>query len=147
MTVDVKKIGRATLEKTQSKQEVPTDKIMFTELMAKGRDQMTVERLNKLVEDIEAQGKILSESRNVGDLKKFKSLVKNLMEEAVKHGLSLEERQGFNRRGRSRIYKIVTEVDKKLLDLTDAVLKKQEKGLNILERVGEIKGLLINIYA
>lgn len=145
--MEVKKVGRATLEKSQAKQEVPTDKIMFTELMNKGRDQMNVERLNKLVQEIEDQGKILSESRNVGDLKKFKSLVKNLMEEAVKYGLSLEERQGFNRRGRSRIYKIVTEVDKKLLELTDAVLKKQEKGISILERVGEIKGLLINIYA
>ena len=145
--MEVKKVSRATLDKTKQKSEVPTDKVIFTELMVKGRDQMNIERLNKLVQDIEDQGKILAESRNVGDLKKFKALVKSFMEEAVKHGLKLEERQGFNRRGRSRVYKIVTEVDKKLLDLTDAVLKQQEKGINILDRVGEIKGLLINIYA
>jgi uncharacterized protein YaaR (DUF327 family) len=147
MKMEVKKVGSATLDKTKQKQEVPTDRVMFSELMSKGRDQMNVERLNKLVQEIEEQGKILAESRTVGDLRKFKSLVKSFMEEAVQHGLRLEERQGFNRRGRSRVYKIVTEVDKKLLELTDAVLKKQEIGINILERVGEIKGLLINMYA
>lgn len=145
--MEVKKVDRAALEKTKQKQNLPADKVIFTELMAKGREQLNIERFNKLVQEIEEQGKILAETRNVGDLKKFKSLVKSFMEEAVKHGLSLEERQGFNRRGRSRIYKIVTEVDKKLLELTNAVLKKQESGLNILARVGEIKGLLINIYA
>ncbi|CAM5797175.1 MULTISPECIES: YaaR family protein [Brevibacillus] len=145
--MEVNKIGQVSTEKVKAKQEVPADKVMFSELMSKGREQLNAERFQQLISDIEEQGKILAESRTVGDLRKFKSLVKSLLDDAVKNGLSLEERQGFNRRGRSRIYKIVKEVDKKLLELTDAVLKKQEPGLRILERVGEIKGMLINIYA
>lgn len=145
--MEVNKIGQVSTEKVKAKQEVPADKVMFSELMSKGREQLNAERFQQLISDIEERGKILAESRTVGDLRKFKSLVKSLLDDAVKNGLSLEERQGFNRRGRSRIYKIVKEVDKKLLELTDAVLKKQEPGLRILERVGEIKGMLINIYA
>jgi hypothetical protein len=145
--MEVNKIGQVSNEKVKAKQEVPVDKVMFSELMSKGREQLNAERFQQLITDIEEQGKILAESRTVGDLRKFKSLVKSLLDDAVKNGLSLEERQGFNRRGRSRIFKIVKEVDKKLLELTDAVLKKQEPGLRILERVGEIKGMLINIYA
>ncbi|QRG67310.1 YaaR family protein [Brevibacillus choshinensis] len=147
MTLEVSKIGKLSREVTKPKQEVATDKVIFTELMNKGREQMDTERLHKKIQEIEEQGKILAESRTVGDLRKYKSLVKSFMEDAVKHGLALEERQGFNRRGRSRIYKIVKEVDKQLLDLTDGMLKKQEPGLRILERIGEIKGLLINIFA
>ncbi|WP_275296734.1 YaaR family protein [Brevibacillus choshinensis] len=145
--MEVSKIGKLSREVTKPKQEVATDKVIFTELMNKGREQMDTERLHKKIQEIEEQGKILAESRTVGDLRKYKSLVKSFMEDAVKHGLALEERQGFNRRGRSRIYKIVKEVDKQLLDLTDGMLKKQEPGLRILERIGEIKGLLINIFA
>ncbi|WP_289140205.1 YaaR family protein [uncultured Brevibacillus sp.] len=145
--MEVGKIGKLSREVTKPKQEVATDKVMFTELMNKGREQLDTERLHKKIQEIEEQGKILAESRTVGDLRKYKSMVKSFMEDAVKHGLALEERQGFNRRGRSRIYKIVTEVDKQLLDLTDGMLKKQEPGLRILERIGEIKGMLINIFA
>lgn len=145
--MEVNKIGQMPTDKLKPKQDVPSDKIYFSELMSQGREQLNAERFQKLVADIEEQGKILAESRTVGDLRKFKSLVKSLLDDAVKNGLRLEERQGFNRRGRSRIFKIVKEVDAKLLELTDAVLKKQEPSLRILERVGEIKGLLVNIYA
>ncbi len=104
----------------------------FQEVMGKHRDGKTYERLSQLMSKIDDQGKVLSETRTVDELRKYKQLVKEFMEDAVQFGLSLEERRGFNRRGRTKIYKIVQEVDRKLLDLTDAVLQKQKKGLDIL---------------
>lgn len=146
--MDVQRVGRTSLNKTDAKKTGPQASVSFTELMHKGRDDQAYAKLSKLMEEIEDQGKVLSEtSRTVDELRKYKSLVKEFMEDAVKLGLSLEERRGFNRRGRTKIYKIVKEVDRKLLDLTDALLVKQKKGLDILDMVGEIKGLLINIYA
>ncbi|MGO4887007.1 YaaR family protein [Anaerobacillus sp. MEB173] len=145
--MDVQRIGRAGLNRTNVKKEVATEKVSFSEVMAKGREQQTYDKLSKLMEQIEDQGKILSETRTVDELRKYKQLVKEFMDDAVKFGLSLEERRGFNRRGRTKIYKIVTEVDRKLLDLTNAVLEKEKKGLEILDMVGEIKGLMVNIYA
>ncbi|USG65313.1 YaaR family protein [Brevibacillus ruminantium] len=144
--MEVNKIGQLSVEQRKAKHDVPADRVVFSELMNKGRNQLNAERLQKLVVDIEEQGKILADSRTVGDLRKFKSLVKSLLDDAVKNGLKLEEQQGFNRRGRSRVFKVVKEVDQKLLELTDAVLKNQEPGLRILERVGEIKGLVLNIF-
>jgi uncharacterized protein YaaR (DUF327 family) len=144
--MEVNKIGRASLEKVKAKQDTSMEKISFTEVMAKKREDLVMEKLKKLMEDIEDQGNVLAESQTIEDLRKYKKLVREFLDEAVKNGLALEERRGFNRRGRTKIYKIVTEVDKKLLELTDAVIKKQEKGLRILDLVGEIKGLLINVY-
>ncbi len=145
--MDVQRIGKAGLNKVEHKKQVPTGSVTFTEVIAKQRDEKAYERLHQLMVKIEDQGKTLSESRTIDDLRKYKQLVKEFMEDAVQFGLSLEERRGFNRRGRTKIYKIVQEVDRKLLDLTDAVLKKEKKGLEILDMVGEIKGLLVNIYA
>jgi uncharacterized protein YaaR (DUF327 family) len=144
--MEVNKIGRASLEKVKAKQDTSMEKISFTEVMAKKREDLVMEKLKKLMEEIEDQGNVLAESQTIEDLRKYKKLVREFLDEAVKNGLALEERRGFNRRGRTKIYKIVTEVDKKLLELTDAVIKKQEKGLRILDLVGEIKGLLINVY-
>ncbi|SFE31917.1 YaaR family protein [Alteribacillus iranensis] len=121
--------------------------VSFTEIIKQRREEKAYERFTKMIDNIEDQGKILAESRTVEDLRKYKQLVKEFMEDAVKQGLNLEERRGFNRRGRTKLYKIVEEVDRKLLDLTNAVLSKESKGLAVLDLVGEIKGMLVNIYA
>lgn len=144
--MDVQKIGKTDLNNIKSKKIGPTESISFQEVIGKNRQEMVYEKLTKLVQDIEDQGKVLSESRTVDELRKYKKMVKEFMDEAVQNGLQLEERRGFNRRGRTKIYKIVKEVDKKLIDLTNAVLDKEKKSLDILGMVGEIKGLLINIY-
>lgn len=145
--MDVQKIGRASINKTTQKNTGTEAKVSFQEIMQQGRDNPQYERLGQLMQKIDDQGKTLSESRTVDELRKYKQLVKEFMDDAVKLGLSLEERKGFNRRGRTKVYKIVREVDRKLLDLTDAVIKEQKKGLDILNLVGEIRGLLVNIYA
>lgn len=145
--MEVNKVSRTTLDKTKAKPEAATEKTTFTEVMASKRTDLVMAKLQKLMGDIDDQGAVLAESQTVDDLRKYKKLVREFLDESVKNALALEERRGFNRRGRTKIYKIVTEVDKKLLELTDAVLQKQEKGLRILDLVGEIKGLLINVYA
>ncbi|WP_017756456.1 YaaR family protein [Calidifontibacillus oryziterrae] len=145
--MDVQKVGRTSLNKVKAKSTGPTESVSFQEVMGKNRQQMVHEKLTQLVQDIEDQGKVLAESRTIDELRKYKKMVKEFMDEAVQNGLQLEERRGFNRRGRTKIYKIVKEVDKKLIDLTNAVLDKEKTSLDILGMVGEIKGLLINIYA
>ncbi|PYZ94391.1 hypothetical protein CR194_02335 [Salipaludibacillus keqinensis] len=146
--MDVHKVGRAGLNNLNQKKQTGTEaKVSFQEIMQRGRDNSQYEKLGQLLQKIDDQGKTLSESRTVDELRRYKELVKEFMDDAVKLGLSLEERKGFNRRGRTKVYKIVHEVDRKLLDLTDAVLKEQKKGLDILNMVGEIRGLLVNIYA
>lgn len=146
--MEVNKVGRASMNKTTHANPAGTEaKVTFQEIMKQGRNNAQYERLGELLGKIEDQGKTLSESRTVDELRKYKQLVKEFMDDAVKLGLNLEERKGFNRRGRTKVYKIVQEVDRKLLDLTDAVIREQKKSLDILNMVGEIQGLLINIYA
>ncbi|GAF66305.1 hypothetical protein BTS2_3205 [Bacillus sp. TS-2] len=147
--MDVQRIAATGLGKPRSKtnQSETGASIRFKEVMSNKRDEQAQERLTALVGKIEEQGKALAETRTVEELRKYKALIKEFVGEAVEHGLSLEEKRGFNRRGRTKIYKIVEEVDKKLLALTDAMLEKEKSGLEILDMVGEIKGLLVNIYA
>lgn len=144
--MEIQKVNKAGLDKVKAKNNVPTESISFQEVMAKGRQHTVFEKMSKMAEEIEDQGKKLAEHRTVDELRKYKKMVKQFMEEAVQNGLQLEEQRGFNRRGRTKIYKIVKEVDKKLIDLANDVLNKEKSKLDILNQVGEIQGLLINIY-
>ncbi|WP_433744797.1 YaaR family protein [Falsibacillus pallidus] len=144
--MEVQKVGKAGIQRMSKKEQVASESVSFSEVMANKRGNGLYERFAKLASEIEDQGKVLAESRTVDDLRKYKKMVKSFLEDAVKNGMQLEEQRGFNRRGRTKIYKIVKEVDSKLMDLTKDVLNKEKKGLDILNRVGEIQGMLINVY-
>ena len=55
-------------------------------------------------------------------------------------------RENFlDRKGRHRVYGIVKLVDKNLDDLAEELMKEQKDQLSVLSKVGEIRGLLIDI--
>jgi uncharacterized protein YaaR (DUF327 family) len=143
----VRNIEKTNTEHIASRKAKDEASISFREVMSTRRDEMDVERLNRLMEDVDAQGKVLAQSMTVEDLRDYKKKVKEFLSEAVKYGLKIQQNRGFNRGGRMKIYKIVQKVDDKLLELTDAVINKQEKGIKVLSLIGEIRGLLLDVYA
>lgn len=134
------------LRSTDNRKNVHVDKLNFGDLVRGEGNRLTEDRLNQLLNDIERQGQILARSRAVRDFYQYKALVKRFMEEAVKFGVALEERRGTNRRGRSRLYKIIKEVDSHLMQLAEELLSEQAPTIDLLARIGEIRGLLINLY-
>ena len=143
----VKNVGKVDTSKVKVNKAKDEATISFREVMGIRRDEMDAERLNRLIQDIDEQGKVLAQSLTVEDLKNYKKKVKEFVTEAVKYGLKVQQSRGFNRGGRMRMYKTVQKVDEKLLELADAVISKEEKGLKVLNLVGEIRGLLLDIYA
>lgn len=144
--MEVQRITNRSLSRSDVKEEVAKDSVSFTSVMDKRRTDVTFERLSKKMTEIAAQGEKLADTRSVENLRKYKKMVKDFLDDAVKNGLELKEQRGFNQRGSTKVYKLVKEVDKKLIDLTNQVLDKEKKGLDVLNLVGEIKGMLLNIY-
>ena len=144
--MDVQRIGKAALLKAGRREEARKEMISFKEVIGTRRTDITLERLTKRMQEIEAQGRLLADTQSIDHLREYKKLVKDFMDDAVKNGLQLEERRGFNQRGSAKVYKLVKEVDQKLVELTNAILDKEEKGISLLGMIGEIQGLLINIY-
>ncbi len=144
--MDVQRIGMAALLKAGRREEARKDSISFKEVIGTRREDITFERLTKRMQELEAQGKVLADTQSIEHLRKYKKLVKDFMDDAIKNGLQLEERRGFSQRGSAKVYKLVKEVDQKLVELTNAVLDKEERGISLLGMIGEIQGMLINIY-
>ena len=144
--MDVQRIGKAALLKAGRREEARKETISFKEVIGTRRTDITLERLTKRMQEIEAQGRVLADTQSIDHLRKYKKLVKEFMDDAVKNGLQLEERRGFSQRGSAKVYKLVKEVDQKLVELTNAVLDKEERGISLLGMIGEVQGMLINIY-
>ena len=95
---------------------------------------------------LETQGKVLVKQRTLENLRDYKKMVKEFIGEAVNGGLQLSEKQSYYSNGNTKTHQIVEIVDQKLLELQDEVMNNEDNGLEILQLVGEIKGLLINLY-
>ena len=104
------------------------------------------EKLNGLMNDITAQGEKLSQHMDIRDMKKYRELVKDFMNEVVNRSHKFSRENFLDRRGRHRVYGIVKLVDKNLDDLASELVKDEKDHLAILSRIGEIRGLLLDIF-
>jgi uncharacterized protein YaaR (DUF327 family) len=82
---------------------------------------------------------------DVADMKRYRSLVKEFMNEVVNRSHEFSRENFLDRRGRHRVYGIVKLVDKNLDDLARELVKDEKDNMEILNKVGEIKGLLLDI--
>jgi uncharacterized protein YaaR (DUF327 family) len=104
------------------------------------------QELQELMKDITRQGNRLARSRSFRDLATFKLMVKGFLQETVKNGLNLQKSHHFSGEGQNRQLIVVKEVNDKLIDLTEEMMSKEKKTVDLLGIIGEIKGLLFNIY-
>lgn len=102
-------------------------------------------RLNQLMTQITEQGERIAKHTDIADMKRYRELVKDFMNEVVNRSHEFSRENFLDRRGRHRVYGIVKLVDKNLDDLATELLKDEKDNLTILSKVGEIRGLLIDI--
>lgn len=104
-----------------------------------------MEELQRKLEDIRLQGDRLMRSMTVRELKLYRVMVKGFLEDTLRRGIRLKETRGWDKRGRGKRYKILDEVDALLVSMGEDLLQSEEGRLELLEKVGEIRGLLINL--
>jgi uncharacterized protein len=118
----------------------------FQKMLHAYSKELTKDHLNQILQDIDQQGQKLIAQQNFHELRKYKNLVQQFMDEVSKNGIALKKTETWDPNGGSKTLKTVQVLDQKLIDLTNHVLYQQSSGLTLLERIGEIKGLLINLY-
>ncbi|MCP3033574.1 YaaR family protein [Halobacillus sp. A1] len=138
---------RTQLEGTKQQAQVNTrGKQSFDSMVQSQSRQLQEAQLNQLMKSISAQGEKVARFRSFRDLAKYKRLIKDFLEESVKYGLNVKQTHSFDLDGRSRKLTIVEAVDERLAELTEAVMDQEKQSIDLLGIIGEIKGLLINLY-
>lgn len=118
----------------------------FQQILTDSKTNLVKEQLSSLLDGIQKQGERLVQSRTAADLQKYKKLIQSFLQEVVKNGLSLEITDSFTAMNRGRRLKIIKEIDRNLLELSKKILEKEDAHIQLLDKIGEIKGLLIDLY-
>lgn len=101
--------------------------------------------LKVLYDKIEAQSNKLQDRLFIDDLINYKKLVKDFLNLTVNNSHVFFKENSLDRRGRHRIYSLVKQVDQELDELTKEFIDIEDSRLNILKKLNDIKGILMDI--
>lgn len=102
-------------------------------------------RLHVMVEEINSQGKKLAKHMDLTDMKQYRQLIRGFLNEIVNHSHKFSRENFLDRKGRHRVYTMIKLVDKNLDELAAELIKEEKDHLMILNRIDEIRGLLLDI--
>ena len=127
------------------KQPTKTDDSFKFTLVSHIENSELQEKLSGLRKDIEEQGSKIAKHMDIRDMKRYRNLVKEFMNEVTANSHTFSRENFLDRRGRHRVYGIVKEVDKSLDDLAQELLKDEKDNLAILNKIDDIRGMLLDI--
>ncbi len=129
-----------------AKEAPPTDGSFKFTLASHVEEAELQARLQGLMEEITMQGERLYKRRDVRDMKRYRSVVKEFLNEIVSRSHTFTRENFLDKKGRHRVYGIIRLVDENLDELARELVKDEQDNLAILDKIGEIRGLLLDIF-
>ncbi|NLK22062.1 MAG: YaaR family protein [Epulopiscium sp.] len=145
MDMKVGPIQTPNIQGTKEVKEKVGEKDFAFTLLSKIDESELQHKLGKMIDDITIQGKKLADHMDVKDLKKYKIMVSEFMNEVVSRSHQFSRENFLDKRGRHRVYGIVKKVNENLDELAQELITKEKDHLRILSKVDEIRGLLLDI--
>ena len=102
-------------------------------------------KIDRLMTDISVQGELIAKHMDIRDMKKYRGLIRDFMNEVVYRSHKFSRENFLDRKGRHRVYGIIRLIDSNLDELAQELVKDEKNHLTILEKIGEIRGLLLDI--
>lgn len=103
-------------------------------------------RLSSMMQEITRQGDRISKKMDVRDMKKYRALIKEFMNEVVSRSHKFSRENFLDRKGRHRVYGIIRQVDDTLDELARELVKDEKDHIAVLNKIDEIRGLILDIF-
>ncbi|MCL2253924.1 MAG: YaaR family protein [Lachnospiraceae bacterium] len=145
MDINVNQVNQSVPLEHQAKASPPDASFKFT-LASRVEESELASKLTMMMEQINDQGARLAKKRDIRDMKRYRGLIKEFMNEIISRSHEFTRENYLDRRGRHRVYGIIRLVDDTLDELARELVKDEQDHLSILEKIGEIRGMLLDIF-
>jgi uncharacterized protein YaaR (DUF327 family) len=99
-----------------------------------------------LLDKIDAQGVELKKSPAVEGIKRYRQLVREFMDEALHNSYQVDAETKWDYSGNRKEYVIVKKVNQFLEELTDTFVSQEKPQIDLIAKLDEIRGLLVDLY-
>ena len=103
------------------------------------------ENLEELLDDVHQTGEMLIEAQSLENVKRYRQAVRAFLDYVVANMLAVEEQTSGGNILRRKRFTQVKIIDGKLERLVGSVLQNQGRQLDLLEKINEIRGLLVDL--
>lgn len=118
----------------------------FNKLVQSKSRILKLSELDEEFEEISKQGERIARVRSFKDLAAYKRLIRNFLQKTVYNGLEVNEAHHFSAHSSNHKLITVQKIDEKLVQLTEDLMEQEKQSVDILGLIGEINGLLVNLY-
>lgn len=144
MDFKVNQANQVTQTQNVTQVQRPAEDFKFT-LLSHIEEKDLATRLSGMMEEISKQGASIAKRKDIREMKKYRTLIKEFMNEVTVKSHSFSRENFLDRRGRHRVYGILRRVDETLDELAAELMKEEKDQVAILAKIGEIEGLLLDI--
>lgn len=134
----------ASIKQTNNTQQVD-DSFRFT-LTSAIEDADLQAKIDRMLKDINVQGRLIAKHMDIREMKRYRGLIKEFLNEIVNRSHKFSRENFLDRRGRHRVYGIIRLIDENLDELAQELVEDEKNQIDILSRIGEIEGLLLDIF-
>lgn len=99
--------------------------------------------LKEMIKKINKLGKELKDKPSLQRVKAYKQTIKDYLSFVLKHYYKLSQSYG---RYSTQILVRVEVINKKIEELTDEFMRLQKENINLIDKIDEISGLLVDLY-
>ncbi len=144
--MDIKVNQMQPINQTEQKAPVPEadGSFKFT-LVSHIEEQELQNTLKAMLNEIAAHGKKIVKHMDVRDMRHYRELIRGFMNEIINRSHKFSRENFLDKKGRHRVYTMIKLVDKNLDELAEELIKDEKDHLAILNKIDEIRGLLLDI--
>lgn len=113
-------------------------------LMSKVNEDQFDEIIKEMITKITEQGEKIQKHMDLRDIKEYRMLISEFMNEVVSKSHKFSRENYLDRHGRYRVYGMIKKVDLKLDELALELIKVEKNSIAILDKIGEIEGLVLD---
>ncbi len=144
MDIKVENLSQINTVKAAEPKDTGDGTFKFT-LASAITDAELQQKVDSLMTDITAQGNRLAEHMDIRDMRQYRELIREFMNEVVFRSHKFSRENFLDRKGRHRVYGLIKLIDQNLDELAQALVADEKDHISILSRIGEIRGLLLDI--
>jgi len=127
----------------QSSEEVSSS--VFRRTLTDVSKEMYSARLLEMKNEVDRQGERLVNRVDVHEYEKYRKHIKAFLEEIVSNGYAFSKEDTYASRGKHRYIAVVKVIDEKLDKLGKEVINEHADRIEILHKIDDIRGLLLDL--
>ncbi len=107
---------------------------------------MIREKLDELLNDVDQSGEKLKRTMEKEDMLEYKRKVKKFLRFIQQEVARARKSHSWDNQGNLKTYTIIEKINQKLEALQDEFLQSQAETLEVVRKIDEIRGLMLDLY-